>query len=560
MTDYPWLAHYPDGVDYHARFEPAPLWRLLDEAVETYADHNFLDFMGRHFSYREVGYHVAKAAKGFQKLGVKPGVKVGLFLPNCPQYVIAFFGILKAGGTVVNFSPLYSESELLQQIEDSGTTIMVTLNHIGLYPKMEAIREKSPLEKLVIGSITDALPFPKNLLYPVLRWSEIVHVPNDGAHVAYRELLNNDSKYTPVVVDTTDTAVLQYTGGTTGQPKGAMLSHGSMYINAKQAATWSPSVELGEEVVLAVLPFFHVFAMTVIMNLGMTIGAELIIHPNFDPGMVLKDIKKKGVTLMAGVPTMYMALLKHPDLDADSLTSLKRCNSGGAPLPADVKSQFEDLSGCKLVEGYGLTECAAVATINPFEGMQKEGSIGLPMPGTRIVITDREDPHKVLPLGEIGEICLEGPQLMTGYWGREEATREAIVDGRLRTGDLGYLDEDGFTFIVDRMKDMILVGGFNVYPRFVEEAIYQHPAVDEATVIGIPDDYLGEIPKAFVKLRAGHEDLTREALVEFLSEHLAKHEVPRNLEFRDELPKTPVGKLSKKELVAEEAAKRAAAS
>ncbi len=553
MTEMLWIRSYPEGVDYFAEFTAEPLYALLDGSIERFADRNLIDFMGRKFTFAEVGTMVAHAARGFQDLGVKKGVKVGLFLPNCPQFIVAYYGILKAGGTVVNYSPLYSAPELLHQIEDSHTDIMVTLSLKALYPKMATMLRESRVKKLVVGTLQEVLPFPKSLLFPLFKGKEIAKVPNDTAHLSFAELMHNNGDYEPVEIDPEeDIAVLQYTGGTTGVSKGAMLSHAALFINTNQMVAWDPEARFGEERTMGVLPFFHVFAMTVVMNYSIRIGAEIVMHPRFELEAVLKDIEKKKPTIMPGVPTMYTAINNYPRTAEMDLSSLRVCISGGAPLPLEVKQKFEALTGASLVEGYGLTETSPVATANPFKGVSKEGSIGLPLPATKIIITDREDPTKVLPQGEDGEICIEGPQLMKGYFGREEATRETIVHGRLRTGDVGYMDENGYTFIIDRMKDMILCSGFNVYPRHVEEVIYQHPAVEEVTVIGVPDEYRGEAPKAFVKLKAGEEALTTAELLEFLSDKLARHAIPREIEFRDELPKTMVGKLSKKELVQEE--------
>ena len=554
-AEYPWLKNYPEHLDYFTQFKPKPLWSLWDEAAAKYRYRPFIDFFSRTFSFDQIDGMISRAARGFQDLGVRPGVKVGLFLPNCPQFVVSFFGILKAGGTVVNYSPLYAEPELLHQIEDSQTDIMVTLNLEVLYGKMARLISESRLQKLVVATMPEVLSFPKNLLFPLARMRDIARISPDSGHIPFRQLLNNIGDYSPVDTQPTDIAVLQYTGGTTGVPKGAMLSHGALYVNVLQGAGWADEIEYGQERILAVLPFFHVFALTGIMNLGIHIGAELIVHPRFELEAVMRDIVKKRPTFMSGIPTMFAAMNSYPKLESCDLSSLKFCLSGGAPLPGEIKSSFENISSCNLAEGYGLTECSAVATIMPFKGLQKEGSIGLPVPGTRIVITDKDEPHKVLTVGETGEICIEGPQLMSGYFGREEATADTIMDGRLHTGDVGFTDEDGFTFIIDRMKDMILASGFNVFPRHVEEAIYQHPAVEETIVIGIPDDYRGESPKAFVKLKTSSDGLSADALHTFLEERLGRHELPSEIEFRDELPKTSVGKLSKKELVAEEAAK-----
>ena len=555
----PWVKKYPPGLDPEATFTPRPLYSLLDDAVARFPKHPAMDFLGKRYDYATLGDLVDRAAKGFRALGVRRGVKVGLFLPNCPQFVISYYGILKAGGTVVNFSPLYSAPELLHQIEDSHTDIMVTLNLQALYPNMAKMLQESRLQKLVIGTMSEVLPFPKNLLFPLVKRADIAAVPRDERHIPFKQLLANDGRMEPAEVDPKeDIAVLQYTGGTTGVAKGAMLTHANLSANTEQAVMWFTNCEEGQERMLGVLPFFHVFAMTSVMNFSIRIGAEIIMMPRFELEGALELIDKRKPTLMPGVPTMYTAMMNHPDIGKYDLSSIKGCISGGAPLPIEVKQGFEKLSGCKLVEGYGLTETSPVVACNPLEGESKEGSIGLPVPGTRIAILDREDPTKEMPIGEPGEICVAGPQVMKGYWNRPEATEATIIDGLLHTGDIAYMDEDGYCFIIDRIKDLILCSGFNVYPRVVEEAIYQHPAVEEVTVIGIPDKYRGEAPKAFIKLREGMT-ATEEEIIAFCRERLGKHEIPQEVEFRDELPKTMIGKLSKKELVAEERARREAA-
>ena len=552
MSAAPWMESYPTNVQWDAEIVPQPLDALVDEAVERYPNKPCIDFLGQKYTFSQIGEQINQASSGFQKLGVSKGIKVGLFLPNCPQFVIAYFGILKAGGTVVNYSPLYSDAEIIRQVEDSHTDIMVTLNLKALYPKIAFVLENSRLRQIVVGTLPDVLPFPKNILFPLAKAKEISKTRTDDNHTSFRELLNNNGSYTSHSHQPeSDVAVLQYTGGTTGVSKGAMLTHANLYINTIQTAMWFTNVEPGREKILGVLPFFHVFAMTVIMLQAMHIGAEIIMHLRFELENALKDIHKKQPTVMPGVPTMFAAINNHPRLAQFDLSSLKGCISGGAPLPLEVKQRFESQSGCTVFEGYGLTETSPVATANPLEGKNKENSIGLPVPLTRITITDREDPRKELPIGETGEICVEGPQVMSGYWQNEEATSSAIVDGRLHTGDIGYMDEDGYTFIIDRMKDLILTGGFNVYPRNVEEAIYQHPLVVECTVIGIPDDYYGQSVKAFVKLE-DNSSLSSDELTAFIRDKLGKHEIPKYIEFRNDLPKTMIGKLSKKELVAEE--------
>lgn len=556
MTNQPWLKDYAPGVDWHAELPQRPLYDILDDSVRQFGERPCLDFLDRKFTYAQVGKMADRAAKGFQDIGVTKGTKVGLFLPNCPQYVIAYFGILKAGGTVVNYSPLYAEEELLHQIEDSHTDMMVTLDLKVLYPKMELMLRESRLKRLIVGTLADVLPFPKNLLYRFVRHRDLARVPNDAAHLSFKSLMNNNGNFEPVPLDPTqDVAVLQYTGGTTGVSKGAMLTHANIYANVVQTALWMPGGRPGEERMMGVLPFFHVFSMTLVMHVGLKIGAEIIIHPRFVLEDVMRDIPRKKPTLFHGVPTMYTAIASHPDAATADLSSIRYCMSGGAPLPVDVKQRFEQLTGATVFEGYGLTETAPVATCNPLSGINKPGSIGQPVPGTTITIVDREDATKLMPLGEPGEICVKGPQVMKGYWRNEAATADCTAEAGLLTGDVGYMDEDGYTFIIDRKKDLVLVSGFNVYPRNVEEAIYQHPAVEEVTVIGVPDDYSGQAVKAFVKLREPDE-IDQAKLLEFLQPKLGRHEMPKTIEFRDALPKTMIGKLSKKELVAEEKRQR----
>lgn len=554
---YPWLKTYPEGIDWNQTFEARPVFEALDTGAANWPGHVHLEFLDRSFTYKEILKRANRAAKGFQAIGVKKGTKVGIFMPNCPQQVIAYFGVLKAGGTVVNYSPLYSEPELLYQIEDSRTDIMVTLDLALLYDKMNALMDESRISKLVVGSLQDMMPRTKGVLFSLLRRKDIASVEKDERHVSWDDLLDNDGRFDEVEIDPyEDLAVLQYTGGTTGTPKGAMLTHANVFINALQNKVWLQGFTEGQEVTIGALPFFHAFAMTTILVLATMAGTRIILHPRFELDDIMRDVIRKKPTVIAGVPTMFTAMANHKDASKEAFSSLKWCMSGGAPLPNEVREHFESVSGVEIVEGYGLTESSPTAACGLHFGINKNGSIGMPLPQTKIIIVDKEDPRRVLPVGEIGEITIEGPQVMKGYWQREDATAETIVDGRLRTGDVGYMDEDGYTFIIDRMKDMILVGGFNVYPRFVEEAIHKHPAVKEVTVIGVPDDYSGEAPKAFVVLKEDAGPLTAEALDTFLRDHIGKHELPREIEFREELPKTMVGKLSKKELVEEEAAKR----
>ncbi|MGK2284657.1 long-chain-fatty-acid--CoA ligase [Pedomonas sp. V897] len=555
----PWLANYTHGTAWETPFEAMPVHHLLERTASEKPDAPYLEFLGRVYTYGEVMDLVCRATKGFQKLGVKKGVKVGLFLPNCPQYVVAYYAILKAGGTVVNFSPLYSADELAVQVEDSETDIMVCLDVASLYATISEVLERTRLKCLVVGSLARALPPVKGMLYRLFRRREQAEVHIDSRHVSFETLVDNDGRPAPVQIDPeTDLALLQYTGGTTGRPKGAMLTHANLTINAQQVAAVDPESATAEQRILGALPFFHVFANTVVLNMTTLVGGEIVMLPKFELGQAIKTIRRNKVTVLPGVPTMYTAMLGHAGRQQDDLATLRVCISGGAPLPVELKTRFGEATPATLVEGYGLTESAGVVSVNPFRGVNKAGSIGLPLPGTDIVIVDKDDPTKVLPPGEAGELTIGGPQIMRGYWKRDNS--DVFVDGRLRTGDVGYIDADGYTFIIDRLKDMITVGGFKVYPRTLEEMLYQHPAVQEATVIGIPDDYLGQKPKAFVVLKpdqAGTVD--GEALRAWLNSRVAKHERVAEVEVRESLPKTMVGKLSKKELVEEEQARHAAA-
>jgi long-chain acyl-CoA synthetase len=514
--------------------------------------------------YKKASDH---AAAGFQKLGVGPGVNVGLYLPNTPHYLIAFFGILKAGGRVVNYSPLDAARELEFKIGDSETDILVTLDVAALYPKMAAMRGKTRLKKLIVGSIADYLPWPKNWLYPIAKKKDLSPWPRDDWHLSFKDLLANDGKYKshPAPADLWDeVALLQYTGGTTGLPKAAMLTHGCVVSAMAQGQAWTtPYTTPGTEKVVCVLPLFHIYALSGIMLGAVRNGNQLLLYPRPDIDMIVKDLATKRPTFLPGVPTLYTAINKHPKAQGLDLKSLKICMSGGAPLPVEVQHAFEKLTGATLIEGYGLTETSPTGTICPVDKKARRvGSCGVPIVGTIVEIRDMEHPDKTLPAGKehVGEVCIIGPQVMKGYWKKPDETDKVLFSHPasnwkgLRTGDIGYMDQDGWLYLVDRSKDLILSSGYNVYPRMIEEAVYEHPAVDECIVIGIPDPYRQEAPKVFVKLKPGAH-LTFEELKKHLDGKIGKHEMPVALEIRTELPKTPVGKLSKKELKEEERAK-----
>jgi long-chain acyl-CoA synthetase len=550
------LVKYPSGINWHQSFTPQPLYSLLDQSVEKHGSKPCTHFLGKVLSYGEIGRLVDRAAAGLQKVGVTKGTKVGLFLPNSPTFIVYYFAVLKAGGTVVNYNPLYAHQELACQLKDSETELMVTLDLKVLFDKVEALLLAGVLRKAVVCSFVGLLPATRSVLFKLFRGGELA-LPRRSAAAANiimeADLLANDGAYKKPSIDPkNDIAVLQYTGGTTGTPKGAMLTHGNVYINVLQVAAWAPRLQEAKERVMGVLPFFHIFAMSVVMNYGIARAFELVIMPRFVVDDAMKLIDKTKPTVMPGVPTLFNAIMHHPKLKSFDLSSLKVCLSGGAPLPLEIKQRFESLTGCKLVEGYGLSEASPVVTCNPLEGLVKPGSIGQPLPATIVSLRDVADPTKEVALGERGELCVAGPQVMKGYWRRPDESAEQFVGPFLRTGDVAIMDDDGFLFLVDRIKDLIICSGYNVYPRRIEDAIYEHPAVEEVTVIGIKDSYRGEAPKAFIKLKTGLT-ATRDEILEHLATRLSKIEMPAEVEFRDQLPKTMIGKLSKKELKQEEA-------
>ncbi|MGB7404527.1 MAG: long-chain fatty acid--CoA ligase [Pacificimonas sp.] len=546
-----WPYEYQHPVPWAQTLAPRALPDMLTRTAARKPDARCVDFLGKTYSYGEIADLVARAAAGFRKLGVKRGVHVGLFLPNCPQYVIAYYAILTAGGTVVNFSPLYTADELAHQAEDAAVRIMVTLDVAQLFPTIAEVQQRGALDTLIVGNLPEVLPGLKSFAYRLFKRGDRAKVGYGKTRLKFSDLLTHGPIETPADIDPgTDIAVIQYTGGTTGRPKGALLTHANMSINAAQVHAIDPDAGAHHRI-LGALPLFHVFANTCVLNRTVLAGDEMVLLPKFELEEALETIAKKRITALPGVPTMYQAMLDHPKTAGLDLTCLRICISGGAPMAKELREAFIEKTGAKLVEGYGLTESSGVVSVNPYESGGKIGSIGQPLPGTEIVIVDREDPSRVLSQGEHGEITITGPQIMHGYWNRPDAAGDTFVDGRLRTGDVGYIDEDGFVFIVDRIKDLILVGGFNVYPSAVEEILYSHDAVKEAIVIGIDDPRLGQRPKGFVTLEDG-ADITGDQLATWANGHLGKHERVAAIDVREELPKTMIGKLSRKELVEEE--------
>nr|WP_230483887.1 long-chain fatty acid--CoA ligase [Sphingomonas sp. Leaf21] len=531
---------------------------MFETTVRRHGTRPAVDFMGRITRYDELGAMVERAAAGLQALGVKPGTRVALCLPNIIYYPVLYFATLKAGGIVVNVNPLYVERELCHLLEDSGAEIIATCDIPDIYERVSHVADKLNLRHVIACPVADALPVVKGLAYRLLKRSMIAPPGPAPRHLTFQQMMKRGRGLTPVAAKPDDVAVLQYTGGTTGSPKAAMLSHVNLVANADAMVIHTGGEEaIGEERILGVLPLFHVFALTTVLSFAIRVGAEMILLPRFELDQVLKTIARSKPTYFPAVPTIYNAIAGVAEARKVDLSAIKACISGGAPLPAEVRIAFETTTGGKLVEGYGLSEASPIITCNPIVGENKGGSAGLPFPGTVIEIRDRDDPDRLMPPGEVGEICARGPQVMSGYWHKSAETEQVFIHGALRTGDVGYLDEDGYLFIVDRIKDVILCGGYNVYPRMIEEALYEHPAVAEAVVIGVPDAYRGQSPKAFVKLAPDHR-ATPEELRVFLQDKVSKIELPREVEIRESLPKTLIGKLSKKELVEEELAKAAA--
>jgi long-chain acyl-CoA synthetase len=552
-----WQKSYPVGVSWGDPLPPPePLEKLLEDSARDFPETAAIDFYDRILSYRELRDLAARAAKGFQALGVGPGVQVALHLPNTPHFVICFFGVLMAGGRVVPFSPLAAPRELAYLLKDSEAEILVTLGLPTLYPQIAALKGKEKLRAVVVCALDDfmAPPVARAVAGPPAE-----RIAGPGIELDYAKLVDNDGKFArPSRGPLTDEiACLVYTGGTTGEPKGAMLTHANFRAVVEIRNRWlADDLRKGEDKTLMVLPLFHIFGLGIVMLVAVAVAATIVLHLRFDAERALADIAKKRITAFPGVPTMFTAMANHPRLREFDLTSLKYCGSGGAPLPMEVLQRFKELTGIVPAEGYGLTETAPVATFQPVVGEPRVGSVGMPAPLTNVEIVDLDTGLKTLPIGERGEICVTGPTVMKGYWKKPEATAEAFRGGRFHTGDIGIMDRDGYVTLVDRKKDLILSGGFNVFPRNIEEAIYEHPSVAEVTVIGVPDPYRGQSAKAFIALKPGAAQFTLDELKAFLAERLAKYELPTEIEFRSSLPKTAVGKLSKKELVAEELAKR----
>ncbi|MBW8785070.1 MAG: AMP-binding protein [Novosphingobium sp.] len=521
---------------------------MFAASVAAASEAPLVEFSGRRFSYAELHRQARNFAAGLQALGIAKGDRVGLFLPNVPAYVPAFYGALIAGATVVNFSPLYTEAELEAQVADSGARLLVTLDVPALLPTALAVLHGSALERLIVVRLAEQLPMLKGLALRLFGRRQLAPLPRSVDVATWDSVLASAEPKEVAIDPERDVALIQYTGGTTGSPKGAMLSHQNVSANARQIEAIDAHAN-ERDVIMGVLPLFHVFASSTVLNRTVLNRGCISMLPRFAAEATLKTLERVQATAMPGVPTMFQALLDHPDLERTDFSAMRLCISGGAPLPLPTKQRFEAVTKARLVEGYGLTECAGVVSTNPFDGEERPGTIGQPLPATRLRLLDKDDPARDAPPGAPGELAIAGPQVMLGYWNRAEAAAAAFAerpDGRwLRTGDVAVIAPDGYVRIVDRLKDMIAVGGFKVFPSVVEGVLLQNPAVREALVIGMPDAYHGELPRAFVTVR---EPVAAEALTEWLNQRVGKHERVDRVEIRSTLPKTAIGKLDRKAL------------
>jgi long-chain acyl-CoA synthetase len=555
--DKPWLASYEKGVPEKIEYQEICLPAILEQTSNKFPDKMALLFQGYKITFRELNDMVNRFAACLHAFGINKGDSVAILLPNVIPCVAANYAILKIGGITVMNNPLYSDRELEHQFNDSDSKILVTLDLLG--NRMIDLRPKTKIKQIIYTSIGDYLPFPKNILFPLVAKKKKLAADVKHAENVYKwkDVLAKSSPTPPdVELSFDDIAMYQYTGGTTGVSKGAILTHGNLSKNVQQAGAWFPTFKKGEEAMLGALPFFHIFGLTCAMNFAIHMGWGHILVPKPQPEALVETIRNFKPTFAPLVPTMYIGMLNHPDIDKVDMTSIKGCFSASAPLPLEVISDFENKTGAVIVEGYGLTETSPVTHINPFaDGKRKVGSIGVPISDTECRIVDLDDGNTDVPVGETGELLIKGPQVMKGYWNNPEETAKTLIDEWLYTGDIAKMDEEGYFYIVDRKKDMIISGGYNVYPRDIEEVFYENPKIQEACAIGIPHPTRGEAVKIFAVLKEG-ETATQEELIEYCTGKLAKYKLPTEIEFRDELPKTNVGKILKKELRAEEMAKR----
>ncbi len=532
-SDKRWLKLYPDDISKEVEIPNIPLYQLLKNTAEKYPDNEAISFYTRKMLYREVLQYAAMFASALQANGLKKGDRVAIMLPNCPHYVISYYGILMAGGIVTQINPMLVGRDLTHILNDSGAETLVIYE--PLLQVYKQVKDEVPVKKVISANF----PESGKDLEPAISFEQFV-------------MQSSGKVEEPEIDPAEDVAVLQYTGGTTGRSKGAMLTHRNLVANVIQTYEYfKPEFNIGEDRVLSVIPLFHVYGMTSCMNLSIYTAAANILLPRFELQEVLETIKREQPTTFPGVPTMYIAITNHPEAHKYGIDSIRRCNSGSAPMPVESMREFEEKTGSKVLEGYGLTESSPTTHCNPIFGERKPGSVGIGVPSTDYKIVDLETGTKEMPIGEAGEIIIKGPQVMKGYWNMPDETEQTLRDGWLYTGDIGKMDEDGYLYIIDRKKDMIIASGYNIYPRDVEEVIYEHPAVQEAVVVGVPDKYRGETVKAVIVLKEG-KSVTEEEMIEYCRQNMAAYKAPKIVEFRKELPKTAVGKILRRKIKEEE--------
>lgn len=543
-----WYKSYDPDVPRSLEYPQEPLPILLKKNAEKYSNNTVTEFFGATLTYSSLWKQVQSFANALSQIGVESGTKVAIMLPNCPQAVISFYAVLWLGGVAVMTNPLYVEREMEHQWVDSEAKFLIVLDH--LYPKVSKVLHKTEIKKVIATSIKDYLPFPKNWLYRLKAWKDqlFTAVPYDEDIFSFTKLIEGTSPTPPpCTANLDDLALLQYTGGTTGVAKGVMLSHGNILANVAQISGWFPELDWGKERFVSILPFFHVFGMTVAMNFPLYTGCTAILVPKFDLDDFVNTLQKTKPTLFPGVPTIFVAIVNHKNVSSFDLSSIRFCITGSAPMPVEVLKKFEELTGSVIIEGYGLTESSPVTHCNPIKGTRKAGSIGIPLPDTECKIADLDLGVEEKPFGQAGELVVRGPQVMKGYWKMPQETDSTLRGGWLYTGDIATMDEQGYTFIVDRKKDMIIAGGYNIYPREVDEVLYEHPKVLDAVTVGVPDPYRGETVKVFVVPKPD-EEVTEKEIIQFCKTRLAAYKVPKSVEFRESLPKTTVGKILRKEL------------
>ncbi|HSR10296.1 MAG TPA: long-chain fatty acid--CoA ligase [Thermodesulfobacteriota bacterium] len=549
-----WFKSYAPGIPRELKYEATPMPEALGRTARELPDHTALIFVDSGISYRKLDDMANRFANALIEMGVRPGDKVAMLMPNMPQLVAGVYGAWRAGAVVVMNNPLYTDPELEYQFNNSETTFLVTLDLLA--PRMIALKPKTKIRKIVVAHIRDHLKFPKKQLLPFVAKDKHREIPpTPDVHEWSHLLKKSPAKNPKIPLDFESLACLQYTGGTTGVSKGVMLTHANLSKNVQQIIAWFPGFNKGQISHLGVLPIFHSFGLTCCMNLCIWMGWTDVLIPRPDAQAILESIHKYKINFFPAVPTMYVGVLNHPEASKYRLDSIRGCFSGAAPLPVEVIKDFEAKTGSQICEGYGLSETSPVVTTNPYGGKTKPGSIGLPVPDTDVKVVDLDTGEKEMPVGEPGEIIIKGPQVTTGYYKMPEESALTVRNGWLYTGDIGKMDDEGYFYIVDRKKDMIIAGGYNIYPREIDEVLFEHPKILEACAVGIPDPYRGETVKAFVVLKPG-ESLTAEDVIKYCGEKLAKYKIPKSVEFMSALPKSMVGKILRKELRAMEMAKK----